>query len=168
MPAGHSYLLTKGGEQAAYRILRNLLISGLRGIVLSKNNPEKILDLYGIDCPIVWIQGKEVQQDARAITVEPQRLTRIYTLIADFVRNNAGGVAMLDGLDYLIVENDFESVMKAVQLMNETVAISGSILLVPVNPTRISEKELSFLEREMRILDVNSMGLESFEGDNSF
>ena len=57
---------------------------------------------------------------------------------------------MIDGIEYLVLQNDFRSIMKFIQLINEDVAISGSILILPVNPKALETKEMGYLERELQ------------------
>lgn len=154
IPAGRSYLFTDDGVAGAFAALRYLLVTGHRGLVLSKTHPDKIPPRYDIDCPIIWIVSKP-PPGGKAITVDPVRLGRIYSLIADFVKNNPGAAVLLEGLDYLIDENDFPSVMKALQLVNESIAISKSIFLLPVNPKSFNPQEFTFLEREIPPFELN-------------
>lgn len=154
IPAGRSYLFTDDGVAGAFAALRYLLVTGHRGLVLSKTHPDKIPPRYDVDCPIIWIVSKP-PPGGKAITVDPVRLGRIYSLIADFVKNNPGAAVLLEGLDSLIDENDFPSVMKALQLVNESIAISKSIFLLPVNPKSFNPQEFTFLEREIPPFELN-------------
>lgn len=156
VPAGRSYLFTEDAVPGSFAALRYLLATGHRGLVLSKTHPEKIPPRYDVDCPIIWIVSKP-PPGSKAITVDPIRLGRIYSLVADFVKNNPGAAVLLEGLDYLIEENDFSSVMKVLQMINESIAISKSIFLLPVDPDSMDKQEFTFLEREIPSfeLDVN-------------
>lgn len=154
IPAGRAYLFIEDSTHAAFAVLRYLLVRGHRGLILSKTHPNKITERYEVDCPIIWIVDKP-PPGGKAITVDPIRLGRIYSLIADFVKNNPGAAVLLDGIDYLISENDFSSVMKTIQLVDETISITKSILLLPVDQKSMSPQEFSFLEREIPPLDLN-------------
>jgi len=167
IPAGHSYLFKKGGSSAAFDIFKRFLVSGRRGIILSRLPPEKIPILYEVECPSIWIVSRPPSKGS-VMTVDPQRLTRVYSLIGDFVRNNPGSVALLDGLNYLLSENDFSSVMKTVQLINEAIAMTRSILLVPIDPKGFSDTELGFLEREIPPFEMDFYAMELLRGDNIF
>jgi len=154
IPAGRSYLFVKSGEYSAFMAFKYLLREGRRGLILSRTNPEKIASRYGIDSPIIWIVSRP-PPGSKAIAVDPVRLGKIYSLIADFAKNNPGAVVLLDGIEYLISENDFESTMKTLQLVNEAIALSGSILLLPVNPEKLDAQQLGFLEREVPPIELN-------------
>lgn len=155
IPVGRSYLFSDvHGQNTAYAILQHLLVRGHRGLVLSTTHPDKIPSLFEVDCPVIWIVSRPLA-GAKVITVDPMRLARIYSMIADFTKNNPGAAVLLDGIAHLIEENDFTSVMKTIQLITETVALTDSILLLPIAQSTISVQEFSFLEREVPPFDMN-------------
>ena len=59
---------------------------------------------------------------------------------------------MLSGLEYLITQNNYSSVLKLIQLLNEQIAIRDSILIVPISPHTLEQKDLKLIERELRVL----------------
>lgn len=154
IPAGHSYLFPKAGEYCSYTALKYLLREGRRGLILSKTHPDKITSKYGVECPIIWMVSRP-PPGGKASTVDPVRLGKIYSLIADFAKNNPGAAILLDGIDYLISENDFVSTMKTLQLINEAISISRSILLLPIDPEKIDSQSFGLLEREVPSLDLD-------------
>ena len=106
--------------------------------------------MYGLDCPVMWI-AKAAKPVGGVISLEPTRLMKIHSTISDFIKANPGAVVLLDGLEYLVTENGFGTVMKAIQLTNEEVAMSGSFLLVPIDPRAFETQQLGLLEREFSI-----------------
>ncbi len=152
---GTSYLFTEKGVQRAYDALRRLLSEGRRGIVISRSHPDRVQQMFAPACPVMWI-AKNIKTASGVISLEPTRLMKIHGTISDFVKANKGAVVLLDGLEYLITENGFSTVMKAIQLTNEEVAMSGAILLVPVDPRTLETQQLGYLEREFTLPDENS------------
>ncbi|MBU7044989.1 MAG: DUF835 domain-containing protein [Theionarchaea archaeon] len=55
---------------------------------------------------------------------------------------------LLDGLEYLIVHNKFDQVLKQLYIIREVLSRHGGILLIPLDPEAFSEKEMGFLEKE--------------------
>jgi hypothetical protein len=147
LKSGSSYLYIDDGVERAYRSFKRLLEDGRRGLVISRNHPSRILQSYSLDCPIMWI-AKSTRPTGGVISLEPTRLMKIHTTISDFIKANPGAVVLLDGLEYLITENGFGAVMKTIQLTNEEVAMSGSFLLVPVDPRTLETQQMGYLERE--------------------
>ena len=56
---------------------------------------------------------------------------------------------LLDGLEYLITNNNFLTVLRLVQSLRDQVAINHSILLVAMNPSTLDAHELNLLEKEV-------------------
>lgn len=157
LKSGSSYLFTTKGVARAYEVMKRLLSEGRRGIVITRTHPNRVQQLYGLDCPIMWI-AKASKTTSGVISLEPTRLMKIHSTISDFIKANPGSVVLLDGLEYLITENGFGPVMKAVQLTNEEVAMSGSFLLVPVDPRTLETQQIGFLEREFSLPEDSARG----------
>lgn len=149
---GSSYLFGERGVPRAYEAFKKLLSEGRRGLVITRTHPARVQQQYGLDCPIMWI-AKNIKPASGVISLEPTRLMKIHSTISDFFKANPGSVVLLDGLEYLITENGFAPVMKAIQLTNEEVAMSSSYLLVPVDPRTLETQQLGFLEREFSLPD---------------
>jgi len=149
LKSGSSYLFTDKGVARAYDVLKKLLAEGKRGLVITRTHPSRVQQLYGVDCPIMWIA--KASKPTGVMSLEPTRLMRIHSTVADFIKANPGAAVLLDGLEYLITENGFGPVMKAIQLTNEEVAMSGAFLLVPIDPRTLETQQLGFLEREFSL-----------------
>ena len=149
LKGGNSYLFTDAGVSRAFDALKRLLSEGRRGLVITRAHPGRVQQLYGLDCPIMWIA--KTTKPLGVMTLEPTRLMKIHGTISDFLKANPGSVVLLDGLEYLVTENGFAPVMKALQLTNEEVAMSGSYLLIPLDPRTMESQQLGFLEREFTL-----------------
>ena len=144
---GTSYLFTEKGVTKAYESLKRLLLDGKRGLVISRNHPSRVQQTYGLECSIMWI-AKSTHPTGGVVSLEPTRLMKIHSTISDFIKENPGAVVLLDGIEYLITENGFGPVMKTIQLTNEEIAMSGSFLLVPIDPRTLESQQMGYLERE--------------------
>jgi len=58
-------------------------------------------------------------------------------------------------LEYLISQNNFLKVLKLLQLLNDNVSMTGSILIIPVVAEALNPQDIKMLERELRVLDVD-------------
>jgi hypothetical protein len=154
LKSGSSYLFTDKGVGRAFEVFKRLLAEGKRGIVITRTHPGRVQQVYSLDCPVMWI-AKATKPTGGVIVLEPTRLMKIHSTVSDFIKANPGSVVLLDGLEYLITENGFATVMKAIQLTNEEVAMSGSYLLVPIDPRAFETQQLGLLEREFSIPGEN-------------
>lgn len=147
LKGGSSYLFTDRAISKAFESFKRLLSEGKRGLVITRTHPTRVQQMYGLDCPVMWI-AKAAKPVGGVLSLEPTRLMKIHSTISDFIKTNPGAVVLLDGLEYLVTENGFATVMKAIQLTNEEVAMSGSFLLVPIDPRAFETQQLGLLERE--------------------
>lgn len=149
---GSSYLYTDDSVPKAYDSFKRLLAEGRRGLVITRVHPDRVQKEHALDCPVMWI-AKSTKAASGVLSLEPTRLMKIHSTISDFIKANKGAVVLLDGLEYLITENGFSSVMKAIQLTNEEVAMNSAFLLVPVDPRTLETQQLGYLEREFTLPD---------------
>ncbi|MCK4717748.1 MAG: DUF835 domain-containing protein, partial [Thermoplasmata archaeon] len=63
------------------------------------------------------------------------------------------GVILLDGLEYLIVENGFDTVLKFIKKITDIASMDEATFLVMVDPSSISEDELSVLRKEFDFVE---------------
>jgi len=154
LKGGSSYLYTDRAVSRAYAAFKKLLAEGHRGLVITRSHPNRVQQIHGVDCPVMWI-AKASKPTGGIISLEPTRLMKIHGTISDFIKANAGAVVLLDGLEYLVTENGFGAVMKAIQLTNEEVAMSGSFLIVPIDPRTFETTQLGLLEREFSLPTEN-------------
>lgn len=62
-----------------------------------------------------------------------------------------GGIVLLDGLECLITNNNFLTVLKFVQSLRDRVAVNCSILLIALNHSTLDAHELKLLEKEVDV-----------------
>jgi hypothetical protein len=63
-----------------------------------------------------------------------------------------GGSVLLDGLEYLITENDFLKVIKFLHSLADAITTYRGRLLLSMNPEAFSAVELNIIKREFTIL----------------
>jgi hypothetical protein len=160
LKGGSSYLFTDQAVPRAYDAFKRLLSEGRRGLVITRAHPSRVLQEHALDCPVMWI-AKSTKATSGILTLEPTRLMKIHGTISDFIKANKGAVVLLDGLEYLVTENGFSPVMKAIQLTNEEVAMNEAFLLVPVDPRTLETQQLGYLEREFTLPDENARHMRS-------
>lgn len=150
LKGGSSYIFTENAVSKAFEAFKRLISEGRRGLVITRTHPIRVQQVHGLDCPIMWI-AKSAKPTGGIISLEPTRLMKIHSTISDFIKANPGAVVLLDGLEYLVTENGFATVMKAIQLTNEEVAMSGAFFLVPIDPRTFETQQLGLLEREFSV-----------------
>ncbi|WP_407282658.1 DUF835 domain-containing protein [Methanolobus sp. WCC1] len=148
LESGYIYLSGSENPGQSYNAFSELVKSGKPGLCITRMNPDKIRSMYGIaKTPIVWLTKNKI---AGQQSIDSTELFRIHPNIADFVNKVEDGVVLMDGLEYLILDNDFLSVVKLLEQTNDTIMASSSRMVLQLDPDILEKKEFHLLKRWMR------------------
>jgi hypothetical protein len=140
-----TYLIKEEKSERSYHWFEKTLAKGMKGFCVTRNYPLKIKAKYNLgDTPILWLSnvGKES-------SIRPKDLEKLSVNLEQFLAQAEGGVILLDGLEYLITNNNFLTVLRLVQSLRDQVAINHSILMLVLNPSTVDAHELNLLEKEV-------------------
>ncbi len=139
-----TYLVEEDQPEEVYRLFQDAMAAGQRGLCVTRVYPQKLRDRFGdVDVALVWLSnvGKE---DA----VRPKDLEKLSLAVEQFV-SREHGIVLLDGVEYLVTNNNFLTVLRLVQAMRDQVAMNNGILLLSVSPSTLESHQLTLLEREV-------------------
>ena len=80
--------------------------------------------------------------------MRPKDLEKLSLSLEEFL-SEQGGIVLLDGIEYLITNNNFITVLKLIQSLRDQVAINRSIMLLSVNPSTMDDHQINLLRREV-------------------
>lgn len=145
----NSYVVLGTGPQSAYTLFRKALSTGSPGLCISRTHPDEVRRAYGLpgSARIHWL-SKAGEKDA----LNPANMEQMFALIQEFLGSQKGAALLFDGVEYLAGERDFPRVLKFLNNLQDAVAVNKAILLVPVNPAALGEKEVGLLSRDMKII----------------
>jgi len=140
-----SYLVEEDKPETSYVLFINALKKGMKGYCITRNYPSKIRSKFDLkDTPVVWLSNV-----GRENTIRPKDLEKLSLTLEQFLSQADGGIVLLDGLEYLITNNNFITVLRLIQSLRDQVAINQSILLMAVNRSTLESHQLNLLEREV-------------------
>ncbi|MDW5562535.1 MAG: DUF835 domain-containing protein [Methanomassiliicoccus sp.] len=150
--SGHCDLVKAKRADASYRMFASEVENGSRGLLITNLHPQQVTERYGpVKAPVMWLSGQPGQD-----RLDPAALTIIQHTMVDFLQKGSNSVLLLDGLDYLISENQLDKVLKLIYAVRDAVVVSGSKFIVPIDPLAIDAKDLAFIEREFEVIDEPS------------
>jgi hypothetical protein len=139
-----TYLVEEDIPETSYKLFVNQLNIGMRGFCITRNYPAKIKARFKLgDIPLFWLSN--VGKDN---TIRPKDLEKLSVALEQFLANK-GVVILLDGIEYLITNNNFITILRLIQSLRDQVAINQSILILAVNPSTLESHQLNLLEREI-------------------
>ncbi|UCE80309.1 MAG: DUF835 domain-containing protein [Methanobacteriota archaeon] len=150
---GWSYLLREERPGRSFALFSTILSQGGKGLCISRTHPDTLKQKYGFEAESLWLTKTEAAQGAKKAKhmefVSPNNLARLASAVREFLSQNKNGAVIIEGLEYLNTQNDFKSVLKFVQLINEQVVLDKGYLMIPVDGATMDPKERSLIEREM-------------------
>ncbi len=151
---GAIYAVQEEKPRLCYEVLQALMdpaspVHGgeaYKGLIISRSYPGLLREARGFkDIPVYWLTTNvEVQEPV----ISPSAITRLNLTVTEFLRTVPRGAVLLDGLEYLITQNNFEILLRLFQSWNDRVMTSRSVILVPIDPLAIGKQELHLLHRE--------------------
>jgi hypothetical protein len=146
---GRSYILKEKKPEKALASFHHAIEQGLRPIYITRQHPNHVMRVYkGRETRVVWLSttlGKDY--------VDPHNLNSLSNMLSNFMADGGRAVILLDGLEYLMINNDFPRILHFLEYVNEQIAIHKSILLLSLDERAFDEKELALLERNTVTLD---------------
>lgn len=154
MSPGMSICFREDRPERGPSIVNELITRGSPLLSISRMHPDQLRTRYGFEGKMIWLTKSETPSDGKAPEehidfVSPNSLPLLADAIQQFLVNNSNGVVFLEGLEYLMTQNDFKGVLRFVQLISEQVQLKKGILILSANPTTMDPREFSLIEREM-------------------
>ena len=147
MDTGVSYLIKEDVPEHSYEIFVDRVLNGCQGLCITRDYPEKVRKVYNLKkTPILWLTNAESE-----LAIEPVQLGKLYHKIEDFLKKSQNSVVLLSGIEYIITQNNYASALKFLQLIRDQIAIYNSLLIAPISPSTLNERDLKMIEREMTV-----------------
>jgi len=131
--------------------LLSRLIKGRAPLIITRTQPDSVRKTLNLEeVPILWLTAAECSDDC----VNPRRLEYLlHTLINFMKRNDTPKLIYLDGLEYLILENEFVPEFKFLSTLKDYAVINNTVILVPVEKASLNEREWNLLRREFKCFE---------------
>ena len=134
---GHSYMFLLDKSDRTFDIFATYVKDGYHGLCISRYFPMKIRKKYGLEkTPMLWLS----HTDSEESHLDPSNLGVLTNILRDFFQKTEKGIVLLEGLEYLVIQNGFDTVLRFIQYLNEHVVTNKVILIVPFNKESIADK----------------------------
>jgi CBS domain-containing protein len=153
---GCIYLVKEDKMSKSLDIFRDVVMQGVPGLCITRRAPEKIKDSHNLEkTPIIWLTTAKTEHKS----ISPQSFTELSLLISKFLSDTERAIILLDGLEYLIAQNNYNQVLRLIQALRDRVSTSNGHLLIPVCESALEMRELKLLEQEADhvIKDLNDL-----------
>lgn len=155
---GVCYLVKEKKPDLSYRLFTGLMETGLPGMVITRQYPDRVRRERALpeDARVIWLSHTPGQDYHN-----PTAIGTLAKMVSRFIEEKGGeSVIVLDGLEYLVVNNGFLQTLMFVEHVNEFVMQRQALVIVPVSPDALEEKELALLERNVEVLESPAVKLD--------
>jgi multisubunit Na+/H+ antiporter MnhG subunit len=153
---GQSYLIDEERPIKSNEIFVNLVTHGAQGLYITRRFPQEIRNAYNLKLtPIIWLTREKTEENH----IDPTDLVELSYTIKEFIKKTSDGVILVDGLEYLITQNEYKEILKFVQSLKDSIATSLSRLIVPLDHSTLDEQQFHLLKREMNALETGIRGI---------
>ncbi len=148
--AGYSYVVRERKPIRSYDMFVDVVASGVQGLCVSRDHPQLIRQQYDLETvPIIWLSNK-----LGKAYVNPANIGILKDTIVRFVEKADDSVVLINGIEFLMVNNDFNKVIRMVHHVTEAVMEKRSRLIISVDPRALDSREMALLERNMEVVDA--------------
>ncbi|MBR9699340.1 DUF835 domain-containing protein [Candidatus Woesearchaeota archaeon] len=138
------YLVPEDEENHAHELFIGTLNKGFAGLGIVRENPGSFKKRYNLEkTSFIWMSRENIEDVPSETNVH-----NLYDLISQFIKKCNKGVVLIDRLDYLIRENKLEAVIEKIQALRDLIQSSGSIIILSLNPSLVTDNALKAIEAE--------------------
>jgi hypothetical protein len=145
---GRGYIVEDPTSVRSFEIFAKLISPGeghgvRTGYLLTRQHPSQVRAKYAIgDAPIIWLASTVGES-----VIDPTKANLIAQGVMDFLLKAKNGIVLLDGIESIILNNDFNRSMRMLEQLNDFVMQYRGVLIVPIDPRAFDSRELAVISR---------------------
>ena len=146
---GFIYLVKEKRPNISFAMFKEATDHGAQGMLVVREHPNRLKQVHEFEAAkILWLT-RRVGVDH----IDPTELSLLSLEITKFVQGTPKSVVLLEGLEYIITQNDFETVLRFVNHLHDFVLAHDCAVIIVIDPRVLSTRELALLERSARIVE---------------
>ncbi len=148
----YNYLIIGEEPHVAYDWFVSVVRKRIPGLCMSTAFPDKLQREYGLpDIEQYWLS--DTAMGTRSL--DPRRLEfEVMRALSNFLKANKGGALLVDGLEYLVVENGFDKVFKFIKKVTDLSSVYEATLFVTLAPEGLELEQMTRLRKEFDRVEI--------------
>lgn len=132
----------------AYKIIANYARSGEKVLCITQSKPSEVIQKYKLPktTRVAWISNTGEKG-----AVKPRDLEKLSIVIDGFLAEG-GKIIMIDGVEFLISQNDFFAVLRFLQIVRDDIMVEKGLLIFPISSKNFPEAKLNILKKEFIVV----------------
>ena len=144
------YLVEEEKPEKSFDVFVDSVKHGRQGLYISRQNPAIVREKYQLEkTPDIWLTRNKIPEEN---CIGPDELVKLYKTIENFVGQADDGVILFEAVEYLVIQNGFQPVLKFIQSLNDVIMVHPSRLIVVVDPLTLDGREMHILKRDMKTI----------------
>ncbi len=145
---GNVYLVEERRPKVSYELFEHALSSGCSGLVITRDFPKRLMTEKELDsCRMVWLTN--LVGEGR---INPTAIGILMSQVRAFIESQKRTAIIVDGLEYLVSLNTYDRMLQFMHQLRDMVVTNDCVLIVPVDPRTMSEREIALLERNLEVV----------------
>ena len=121
----------------------------IQGLCVTRQHPSVVRKDWGLEkTPIIWLTNQ-----LGKVYINPTNIGILGETITRFVEKSGDSVVIIDGIEFLIINNDFEKVLRMLHNITDAAMENRARLIISIDPRTLQVRELALLERNMEIIE---------------
>ncbi len=146
---GFLYLVKEKRPRVAFNMFNEAIRHGAKGMLVAREHPNRLRHSHDFEAEkILWLTRRTGVDH-----IDPTELSLLSLKITKFVESIDRAVVLIEGLEYTITQNDFESVLRFVNHLHDFVLIHDCAVILVIDPRVLTTRELALLERAAKIIE---------------
>jgi len=127
--------------------------AGRRGLIVSRAPPASLQRRYPLGkTPVFWLGRIPGGWRTSATSYLPTNLGGILDGATKHMEVGKAGIVLLDGLEYLLTENEFPKVVRFLQKLIESTSQHKGVVLMPFDLDTVSAQKEAYLTKNIEVL----------------
>ncbi len=144
---GNIYLVKEQAPKLSQTVMQDLIKVGYKGTIVSRT-PEKVY---------------QVTMNEKFDFIHLSSKNKIVRLLSEMEKAPPKSVYLLDRLEYIFLTEGFERAVKIIYQLSEIAYFSNLVILLSIDDSSLSEREITVLEKETLSIEPRSMARVSEE-----
>ena len=147
-----SCLIFENKPTGAIKIFDILLKKGRKGVIITRNHPDKINNIVTSNkIDMYWLSTEDYDY-----CINPWDINLMIDTIKNFIDQDNHGIILLNGLEYLSTYNDSNIILNVIFRIAGIVANTNAKFLITIDPIAIGNQFLTKIEKESELLIIPS------------
>lgn len=145
-PHGHGFLVKENALHESLELFVDRIVRGDFGLVILRQAPDILYEWPPLEnVPVLYLNQTFTQDHS----LDPTNLAKLHLTIEEFLKAAPRATVLLEGMEYLIVHNGVDRILKFIHSIGECVKKHESRFITLVDPRILDKEEMLLLEREL-------------------